>query len=89
MLISIIKTVELSFVGKDHSIDSIEPFYYFGTKSIKEFFWLFLKERRIIDKELVIDPAMNNKLSHFITLVIDFTCKVAQHLDSNNDSPSA
>lgn len=42
ILISIIKTLEISFLGKEGHIGPIEPFFHFGTKAIKEFYWLFL-----------------------------------------------
>jgi hypothetical protein len=35
ILISIIKTLEISFLGKEGHIGPIEPFFHFGTKAIK------------------------------------------------------
>lgn len=50
LLISIIKMLEVSCLGKEaHAVGPIEPFFHFGTKAISEFYWLFLRERRIID----------------------------------------
>lgn len=46
-------------------------------------------ERRIIDREMAIDPGMQSKIGNFLTLIVDFCCKIAQYLNANGNVVNA
>ncbi len=42
-------------------------------------------QKRIINEEVEIDPTMNSKISNFLTLIIDFCCKIGQYMGQNGN----